>query len=366
MIIGVPTEAKRDEHRVALLPATAQMLRDDGHLVLIQRGAGLGSGFSDDDYRRAGATVVDSAQEIWGQAELVLKVKEPQPQERALLRDGQAVFGYFHFAADEALTRSCLEAGIVALAFETLRDAAGRLPLLTPMSEVAGRMSIQQGAKYLESPLGGRGVLLGGVPGVAPARVVVLGAGVVGTNAARMAAGLGAEVWLMDIDLERLRQLDQVLPANVRTIACDPHAIEVGVTTADLVIGSVLVPGDRSPHLVSAAQVARMRPGAVVVDVCIDQGGCIETARPTTHAEPTYVVDGVVHYCVANIPGAVARTSSQALANATAPYVRELAGLGVDAFLARDPGRAAALNLRAGELHHPGLRHAFGELAVSA
>lgn len=362
MIIGVPAETKRDEHRVALLPAGVEQLAGDGHQILVEAAAGAGSGFRDEAYRRAGACVVDQAAEVWSRSELVVKVKEPQAEEYPLMREGQMVFGYFHFAADQELTRACLDAGIVALAFETLRDTRGRLPLLTPMSEVAGRMSIQEGAKYLESPTGGRGVLLGGVPGVAPGRVLVLGAGVVGSNAARMAAGLGAEVTLMDVDLDRLRALDEVMPANVRTIACDPHAVDAAIAEADLVIGSVLIPGDRAPHLVSADQISRMRTGAVVVDVCIDQGGCVETSRPTTHADPIYAVDGVIHYAVANIPGAVARTASQALANATVPYLRELAGGGLEPFLARDPGRAAALNLRAGRLHHPGVRHAFADL----
>jgi alanine dehydrogenase len=362
MIVGVPAELKYDEYRVAMLPVGADLLVRDGHRVLIQAGAGQASGFPDEDYQRAGAEIVPDAATIWSEAELVVKVKEPQRQELASLRQGQVVFGYFHFAADRELTTACLDSGITALAFETLRDERGRLPLLTPMSEVAGKMSVQEGAKYLERPMMGRGILLGGVPGVEPAEVLVIGAGTVGGNAAKIAAGLGANVILMDVSLDRLRYLDEVMPANVSTVYCDPHAVDSYVRRADLVIGSVLVPGDRAPHLIAAPQVAAMKPGAVIVDVCIDQGGCVETSRPTTHAQPTYVIDGVVHYCVTNIPGAVARTSSQALANATAPYVCEIAKLGVAAFLAQDAGRAAACNLAAGRIRHPGVAHAFPDL----
>ncbi|MHC5068272.1 MAG: alanine dehydrogenase, partial [Planctomycetota bacterium] len=308
MDIGVPAEVKTDEYRVGLVPVAVEQLTTSGHRVLVERGAGVGSGFADEAYRAAGAELVDDPALLWATAELVVKVKEPQPSEWPWLRPEQILFGYCHFAADRALTDACLDSGVTALAFETLHDDQGRLPLLTPMSEVAGKMSIQEGAKYLERPMLGRGILLGGVPGVAPAEVVVLGGGTVGGNAARVAAGLGARVTLMDVDLDRLRYLSEIMPANVTTVYCDPHAVDAAVTNADLVIGAVLVPGDRAPALVSAAQVQRMRTGAVIVDVCIDQGGCVATARPTTHADPTYVVDGVVHYCVANIPGAVART----------------------------------------------------------
>ena len=333
--------------------------------MLVQSGAGQASGFPDESYAAVGAEIVADAATIWSQAELIVKVKEPQVQEYALLRRDQIVFGYFHFAALRELTEVCLDAGVVALAFETLRDRAGRLPLLTPMSEVAGKMSIQEGAKYLERPMMGRGILLGGVPGVEPAEVLVLGAGTVGGNAAKIAAGLGANVILMDVSLDRLRYLSEIMPANVATVFCDPHAVDHYVQRADLVIGSVLVPGDRAPHLVNASQVRSMKPGSVIVDVCIDQGGCVETSTPTTHADPTYLVDDVVHYCVTNIPGAVARTSSQALANATGPYVLEIANNGLDAFLARDDGRAAALNIRAGKIQHPGLAHALSDLPAA-
>jgi len=361
VIVGVPREVKEDEYRVALLPVGAELLRNDGHRVLVETGAGEASGFVDDDYRRAGAELVAGPDRIFDEAELLVKVKEPQAAEIARFRPEQVVFGYFHFAADRELTERCLEAGFTALAYETLRDHHGGLPLLTPMSEVAGKMSIQEGAKYLEKPMMGRGILLGGIPGVEPANVLVLGAGVVGGNAAKVAAGLGANVTLMDISLDRLRYLDEIMPANVTTVYSDPHAVDDYVSRADLVIGSVLIPGDRAPKLVNADQIARMRNGAVIVDVCIDQGGCVETARPTTHQDPTYIVDGVVHYCVTNIPGAVARTSTQGLCNATMPYVVDLAN-GLEQFLEQTDGRADALNMREGRITHPGVQHAFPEL----
>jgi alanine dehydrogenase len=350
MIIGVPAEVKADEYRIALRPVGAELLVQDGHRVLVERGAGLGSGIPDETYAAAGAELVDGPDEVFGRAGLIVKVKEPQPQEIARLRPEHTVFGYFHFAASRALTEASLAAGYTAIAYETLVDAAGRLPLLTPMSEVAGRMSIQEGAKHLEKPMRGRGILLGGVPGVEPANVVVLGAGVVGANAARVAAGLGANVVIMDVNIDRLRELDAIMPANVTTIFSDPHAIERHVVRADLVIGAVLVPGRKAPSLISADLVRRMMPGAVIVDVCIDQGGCVETSRPTTHSNPIYLVDDVVHYCVGNMPGAVGRTSTHALCNATLPYVRELARLGVDGFVARSAGREQALNLHNGRI----------------
>lgn len=346
MIIGVPKETKTDEYRVALLPVGAQLLSRDGHTVLIEQGAGSGSGFDDEQYSAAGAQIVETSEQIYAQAEMIVKVKEPQPPEIAILLEGQTVFCYFHFAASRELTVGCIEAGITAIAYETLRDAHGRLPLLTPMSEVAGKMSIHEGAKYLERPMMGRGILLGGVAGVAPANVLILGGGVVGTNAAHIAAGMGANVTIMDINLHRMRYLDEIMPANVTTIYCDPHAVEHYVVQADLVIGAVLIPGDRTPILIDRSLLKKMKTGSVIVDVCVDQGGCVETCRPTTHHSPTYIVDDVVHYCVANLPGAVSRTSSQALCNATLPYVRELASLGVDAFAAVDPGHAVAINIQ--------------------
>jgi alanine dehydrogenase len=363
MIVGVPTEIKDDEYRVALRPVGAELLVGDGHKVLVERGAGKGSGFSDDDYARAGAELVDAAAALYERAELIVKVKEPQPSELARLDARHTVFGYFHFAASKELTLASLQAGYTAIAYETLVDSAGRLPLLTPMSEVAGRMSIQEGAKHLEKPMRGRGILLGGVPGVEPANVVVLGGGVVGANAARVAAGLGANVVIMDINLDRLRELDSTMAANVTTIYSDPYAIDEYVQQADLVIGAVLMPGRRAPRLVSRDLVRRMRAGAVIVDVSIDQGGCVETARPTTHHDPTYLVDEVVHYCVGNMPGAVGRTSTHALCNATFPYVRQIAKLGVDPFLSLDSGRAAALNVRAGKIENPDVASAFPDLS---
>lgn len=362
MKIGVPREIKPDEYRVALRPVGAQLLREDGHSVVIERGAGIGSGFSDEEYERAGAELVANADEVFDRSELIIKVKEPLAPELGKLKPHHTVFSYFHFAASRELTEKSLAAGYTAVAYETLADRDGLLPLLTPMSEVAGRMSIQEGAKHLEKPMHGRGILLGGVPGVEPANVLVLGGGVVGANAARVAAGLGANVVIMDVNLERLRYLDSIMAANVTTIYSDPHAIDYYSQTADLVIGAVLMPGRRAPNLISAAQVKRMKAGAVIVDVSIDQGGCIETSHPTTHHDPTYIVHDVVHYCVGNMPGAVGRTSTHALCNATLPYVRQLANLGVDGFIAKDPGRAAALNTRGGRIVNADVATAFADL----
>jgi len=364
MIVGIPREIKADEYRVALLPVGAELLARDGHTVLVERGAGQGSGFDDADYAAAGATITPGSEEVYARADLVAKVKEPQPAEIARLRAGQAVFCYFHFAASRELTQACLASGITAVAYETLQDSGGRLPLLTPMSEVAGKMSIQEGAKYLERPMMGRGILLGGVPGVEPASVLVLGGGVVGSHAARVAAGLGANVVLMDINIDRLRYLSEIMPANVTTVYCDPHAVARYAVQADLVIGAVLIPGGRAPMLITRELVGRMKKGAVIIDVCVDQGGCIETIRPTTHHDPTYIVDGVVHYGVTNMPGAVGRTSSQALCNATLPYLRELAGRGVDAFAARDAGRARAVNMRDGRITNPAVAAVFPDLPM--
>jgi alanine dehydrogenase len=361
MRIGVPREIKTDEYRVGLLPVGAELLVADGHAVQVQRGAGVGSGFEDSAYAAAGAKVVDSAEELYASADLIVKVKEPQAPELRLLQSGQLVFCYFHFAADRGLTEGCLQRGITALAYETLRDGAGGLPLLRPMSEVAGKMSVQEGAKYLEKPQGGRGLLLGGVTGVEPANVLILGAGVVGSNAARVAAGLGAYVTLLDVDLDRLRHLSEVMPANVVGVYNDPHSLRQHLPAADLVIGAVLTPGARAPMLVDRALLRTMRPGAVVVDVSVDQGGCFETTRPTTHRAPTYVMEEVVHYCVTNIPSAVARTSSLSLCHATLPYLRQLAALGLEGFCA-DSCRAAAVNLRAGRIANPAVAAAFGDL----
>lgn len=362
MIIGVPREVKDDEYRIGMLPVGADLLTQAGHRVLIQSDAGVGSGFTNEDYSSVGAEIVQSAEEVYAQAEMIVKVKEPQPAEIALLQRGQLLFCYLHFAASESLTKGCLDSGVTAIAYETLYDSEGRLPLLTPMSEVAGRMSIQEGAKYLEKPQLGRGILLGGVPGVAPANVVVIGGGVVGYNAARVAAGLGANVVIMDVNLDRLRYLDDIMPANVSTRYSDPHAIMHYATQADLIVGAVLIPGGRAPQLLTRSQLKDMKNGAVIVDVSIDQGGSFETSKPTTHGDPTYVIDGIVHYCVANIPGAVSRTSTRALCNATLPYVRQLAKLGIDDFVTQSPGHAASLNMRDGKVTNAAVITTFPNL----
>ncbi|MFP4144944.1 MAG: alanine dehydrogenase [Phycisphaeraceae bacterium] len=360
MIIGVPREIKPDEYRVAVLPVGVELLVQAGHEVLVERGAGVGSGYEDDEYDAAGAELVDEREAVFERAELIVKVKEPVADEPRLMRPGQVVFTYFHFAASRDLTEACLEAGITALAYETLADAEGRLPLLTPMSEVAGRMAIQEGAKYLERPQMGRGILLSGVPGVEPAKVTILGGGVVGSNAAKVAAGLGASVVIMDVNLDRLRYLDDVMPANVRTIYSHPHAVRQHVAASDLIVGAVLIPGGRTPVLVSREMLRDMPVGAVIVDVGVDQGGCVETTRPTTHAEPTYVVDGVVHYGVTNMPGAVGRTSTQALCHATQPYVLRLANQGAEKLIESDPAFASALNMRTGRLTNRAVAEAHG------
>jgi alanine dehydrogenase len=360
MIVGVPKEIKEHEYRAGMLPVGVEELTHAGHQVLVQRSLGLGSGIRDDDYERSGAVLVDDADEIWDRAELVVKVKEPQPPEIGLLRPGQLVFTYFHFAANEALTKGVLASGATAVAYETLQDRKGHLCLLTPMSEVAGRMSIQQGAKYLERPQEGRGILLGGVPGVEPAHITVLGGGVVGTNAAKIAAGFGASVCVLDTSLERLRYLDDIMPHNVTTLFSDRHVVLDQLAKADLVVGAVLLRGARTPRLVTRADLAVMKQGAVVVDVSVDQGGCFETTQPTSHADPTYVVDGVVHYAVANMPGAVGRTSTYALANATLPYAVALANLGLWGALAEHPEIASAVNIHDGEVTHPAVAQTFG------
>jgi len=360
MIVGVPRETKRDEYRVALLPVAAEELVRAGHAVLIEHGAGAGSGLPDEAYAAAGATLVDGPADVFGKADLVVKVKEPQPQELSLIRRGQTLFTYFHFAADRHLTEGFMATGATAVAYETLRDDRGRLPLLIPMSEVAGRMSIQEGAKFLERPQMGRGILLGGVPGVAPANVLVLGAGTVGANAAKVAAGFGANIALLDTSLERLRYLDDVTAPNIDCLYSDRHTIRERLGWADLVIGSVLIPGARAPHLVEREDLKLMKPGSVIIDVAIDQGGCVATSRPTTHADPTYVVDDVVHYCVTNMPGAVGRTSTYALCNATLPYVIDLADRGVAAAAHESAAIRSAVNVYEGRLVQPAVAAAFG------
>jgi alanine dehydrogenase len=350
MRVGVPKEIKPDEYRVGMMPVGAEALVKAGHDVMVEAGAGVSSGFPDEAYQAVGARIVPNRDEIFSRADMIVKVKEPQPEEIGRFRPGQIVFTYFHFAADAQLTQACLEAEIVAIAYETIKDRKGSLPCLTPMSEIAGKMSIQEGAKYLEKPTMGRGILLGGVPGVAPAHVVVLGGGVVGTNAAKVAAGLGANVFLMDINLERLRYLDDVMPANVHTLYSDPHTIKEQLRLADLVVGAVLIPGAKAPRLVTRKDLVEMKNGSVIVDVAIDQGGCVETARPTTHQQPTYTVEGVVHYCVTNMPGAVGRTSTIALCNATLPYAVKIANKGYEKAAAEDPGLGEGINLACGRI----------------
>jgi len=359
-VVGVPNEIKTHESRVALIPVGVEELTRAGHRVLIQSGAGLGSGISDQQYAELGAEIVPSAEAVWKDADLIVKVKEPLPVEWPLMRAGQVVFTYFHFAADENLTRAVMASGVTAVAYETIKDARGNLPLLTPMSEVAGRMSIQEGAKYLERPFDGRGILLGGVPGVLPANVVIIGAGVVGANAAKVAAGLGANVTILDVNLDRLRYLDDVMPRNVTTLYSDRHNILDSLSRADLLIGAVLIPGARAPHLVRRPDLKRMQHRAVVIDVAIDQGGCVETSRPTTHSQPTYIVDDVVHYCVTNMPGAVGRTSTYALTNVTLPYVLQLARKGFDRAVADNPALREGVNIHRGQVTNPAVAATFG------
>ena len=360
MRIGVPREIKTNENRVALVPAGAEALAAAGHEVIVEEGAGEGSGFEDAQYVAAGAKILRTADEVWANAGMILKVKEPIEAEWSRLRRGQVVFTYFHFAADEALTRAHMESGAVCIAYETVELPSRELPLLTPMSEVAGRMAVQEGAKYLEKLYGGRGVLLGGVPGVPPAKVVILGGGVVGINAAKMAAGMGARVVILDVSLERLRYLSDVMPGNVQLIHSNRHNVLDAIETADLVIGGVLIPGAKAPKLVRRDDLKRMRAGSVIVDVAVDQGGCVETIKPTTHENPTYVVEGVIHYGVANMPGGVPRTSTLALTNATYPYTLQLANKGWRRALRENPALLKGLNIVDGKVTYPGVAEAFG------
>jgi alanine dehydrogenase len=360
MQIGVLKEIKTEENRVSMTPSGVEILARAGHRVMIEQGAGLGSGFDDDQYRAAGAEIAATPAAIYAQAELVLHVKEPQPQEYGMIRPGQVLFTYFHFAASESLTRAMLASGAVCIAYETVTDRQGTLPLLTPMSEVAGRMAAQEAARCLERTQGGRGVLLGGVTGVEPAVVLVLGGGMVGTEAARIASGLGASVYLLDLSLPRLRHLAETLPKNCIPLMSSPAAIRELLPRADAVIGAVLVHGARTPRLITREMLALLRPGAVLVDVAIDQGGCFETSRPTTHDQPVYEVDGILHYCVGNMPGAVPLTSTRALTNATLPYVRTLADRGWRRAVQEDPGLGAGVNVADGVITWPGVAEAFG------
>ena len=360
MIIGIPKEIKNNENRVSLTPAGAKELVAHGHTVYVQHTAGENSGFPDEAYVAAGATILPTIEDVYAIAEMIIKVKEPIKPEYKLVRKGQLLFTYFHFACDRELTEAMLESGATCLAYETVVVRNGGLPLLIPMSEVAGRMSAQEGARFLEKPQGGRGVLLGGVPGVKPAKVLVLGGGIVGTNAALIAAGFGADVTLCDISLPRLRYLSETMPKNVKTLYSSRYNIEQELPTTDLVIGAVLIPGAKAPHLITRDMLKLMRPGTVLVDVAIDQGGCFETSHPTTHAEPIFEVDGVVHYCVANIPGAVPCTSTLALTNATLPYAIKLADMGWEAACRADAGLAKGLNVVDGKVTFPGVAEAFG------
>jgi alanine dehydrogenase len=360
MLIGVPKEIKPQEYRVGLVPGSVREITHHGHRVIIERDAGAGIGCADADYEAVGATVVAGAEEVFAQAEMIVKVKEPQAAERRRLHAGQVLFTYLHLAPDPKQAEDLVKSGATCIAYETVTSPSGGLPLLAPMSEVAGRMSVQAGAYCLEKPHGGLGVLLGGVPGVDPAKVVVLGGGVVGTHAIHIALGMGADVWALDRSTDVLRALWRQFGRPLNTVFSTRHAIEQHVLQADLVIGAVLVAGAATPKLVSADMIRRMKPGAVVVDVAIDQGGCFETSRPTTHAEPTYVVDDVIHYCVANMPGGVPRTSTFALNNATLPYVLALAEKGYKRALTDDPHLRAGLNIHRGVVTHPAVADALG------
>ena len=360
MIVGILKEIKTEENRVSMTPAGVEVMTQKGHSVLVEALAGVGSGFSNEAYQSAGAEIVATPAEIYRRAEMVMHVKEPQPGEYGMIRQGQIVFTYFHFAADEKLTRAIQETGAVAIAYETITDAENTLPLLTPMSEVAGRMAAQQAAKYSERSQGGRGILLGGVPGVAPATVLVLGGGVVGTHAAQMACGLGAKVYLLDTNLTRLRHLSEVMPKNCFPMMSSPATIRDLVQHADVVIGAVLVHGAKAPKLITREMLKNMKKGTVLVDVAIDQGGCFETSHPTTHTAPTYEVEGILHYCVANMPGAVPLTSTVALTNATLPYAAAIAAEDWREVVRKHPGIAAGVNIACGRVTYRGVAEAFG------
>lgn len=360
MIIGVPKEIKNNENRVGMTPAGVSELTKRGHKVYVQHEAGINSGFADEEYVSVGAEILPTIEATYAHAEMIVKVKEPIEPEYSLIRPGQVLFTYFHFAADRTLTEAMLKSRAICIAYETVEKKDRSLPLLIPMSEVAGRMSVQEGARFLEKPQGGKGILLGGVPGVRPARVLILGGGTVGTNAAWMAAGLGAEVTITDINLDRLRYLSEIMPKNVKTLYSSEHNIRTELPTTDLVIGSVLIPGDKAPHLITRDMLQLMKPGTVLVDVAIDQGGCFETSHPTTHSEPVYTLDGIVHYAVANIPGAVPYTSTLALTNATLPYAIALASKGWKKACQDDPALALGLNVVEGQVTYKAVADVFG------
>jgi len=360
MIVGILKEIKAEENRVCMTPAGAEVMKQNGHAVLVEKNAGLGSGFNNQAYASAGAEVVATPQEIFQRAEMVMHVKEPLPSEYGLIRNDMIIFTYLHLAAAEELTRVLIKSGSINIAYETIQKADGSLPLLTPMSEVAGRMAIQQGAKYLEIAQGGHGILLGGVPGVDPGTVVIIGGGVVGTNAAKMACGLGAKVYVLDMNLDRLRYLSDVMPRNCFLLMSKPSTIRRLVKEADVVIGAVLIPGAKAPRLITREMLKTMKKGAVLVDVAIDQGGCFETSKPTTHTEPIYNVNGVVHYCVANMPGAVPKTSTLALTNATLPYAVEIANKGWKKAMQENPEIKRGANVVKGKVTYQGVADAFG------
>jgi alanine dehydrogenase len=360
MIVGILKEIKAEENRVCMTPAGVEVMKQNGHAILVEKNAGLGSGFNNQEYASAGAEVVATPQEIFQRAGMVMHVKEPLPSEYGLIRKDMIIFTYLHLAAAEELTRVLIKSGSINIAYETIQKADGSLPLLTPMSEVAGRMAIQQGAKYLEIAQGGHGILLGGVPGVDPGTVVIIGGGVVGTNAAKMACGLGAKVYVLDMNLERLRYLSDVMPSNCFLLMSKPSTVRRLVKEADVVVGAVLIPGAKAPRLVTQEMLKTMKKGAVLVDVAIDQGGCFETSKPTTHAEPTYIVNGVVHYCVANMPGAVPKTSTLALTNATLPYAVEIANKGWKKAMRENPEIKLGANVVKGKVTYQGVADAFG------
>lgn len=360
MTIGIPTEIKTNENRVAVTPAGVKELVKNNHKVFIQKGAGVGSGFEDDEYKSAGAGILPSIEEVYGSCDMIIKVKEPIEKEYELIQKDQLIFTYFHFASSEKLTKAMLERGAVCVAYETVEKNDKNLPLLIPMSEVAGRMAVQEGAKYLEKQFGGRGILLGGVPGVQPAKILILGGGIVGTQAAKMAAGLGANVNIVDINLQRLRYLSDVLPANVNTLMSTEYNIRHLIKDADLIIGAVLIPGAKAPNLVTRDMLKEMKPGTVLIDVAVDQGGCIETCKPTTHEDPTYEIDGIIHYCVANMPGAVPYTSTVALTNATLPYAIQLANKGWKQACRDNRELLKGVNIVNGTIVYEAVAQAFG------
>ncbi len=360
MIIGIPKEIKNNENRVGLTPAGVAEMKKHGHIVYVQTSAGESSGFSDDEYKEAGGLILPTIENVYAIAEMIIKVKEPIASEYPLIKKDQLLFTYFHFASSEPLTHAMMERGAVCLAYETVEKSDRSLPLLVPMSEVAGRMAIQQGAKYLEKPQKGKGVLLGGVPGVPPAKVLILGGGIVGTQAAKMAAGLGARVVIMDVSLQRLRYLSDIMPQNVTTIMSNHYNIREAIAQADLVVGAVLIPGAKAPNLVTRDMLKLMRPGTVIVDVAVDQGGCIETCTPTTHENPTFIIDDIVHYCVANMPGAVPYTSTLALTNATLPYALQLANKGWKTACIENEELKKGLNIANGKIVYQGVADAWG------